>query len=503
MPDLTINGRGVDLDATDPNQTLLQGLRDSLGLTGTKEGCASGDCGACTVLVLRRRNGSSNAVEVGTVNACIAPMQAFRGTAVTTVDGLASGDRLHPAQQAMIDHHASQCGFCTPGFVMSLAAHQLRYGAGSNEAAPERCARHNADPASRSALARAISGNLCRCTGYRPILDAAARLMTQPVDADAFEAPPEPSGEAAASAGAVISYRQPRSEVELQACLQAAARDDGRPPTLVAGATDLWLEVTQRGRRFDRVLDLSAVEELRRIEVDDGVLSLGAAVTHSELVDLFGAGGPEPCPAIEAMLDRFASPQIRGRGTLGGNLANGSPIADWPPLLLVLEAELEIANGTDPPRRVPMAGFYRGYRQTALAPGDYLRRVLLPRPATWQAIHASKISKRFEDDISTVFGAFLIELDEDRRIRDARIAYGGVAATPVRLDAPAELLRGQPVDGLDVDPVHRAITDALTPISDVRGSADYRHAMALASFDKALHAARSGETRRLEAVALS
>ena len=493
MPSLWINDTPVSVEEFEPNRTLLEFLREDMKLPGTKEGCASGDCGACTVVLRDAAPEAAGPVpgeRIRTANACITPLGAALGSQVLTVDALADGE-LHPVQDALVRHHASQCGYCTPGFVMSLVGHQLQT---PSAAALRQC--------SRADLVRAISGNLCRCTGYRPILEAArdadATTALRFPNAAANAVPalcrgPKLSELATATDAGQPAYRRPTSEAELQALLREAA--DGY--RLVAGATDLWLAVTQSYQDLGAIIDLGGIPSLAQVDIRDGRLRIGAAVSHERLRRFFGDQGALPCHAIASLMERFASPQIRQRGTLGGNIANASPIADWPPVLMVLDAVLEVADADGAVHRLPLRDFYLGYRRTRLEPGQYLRAVELDARIDWQALHVFKVSKRVEDDISSVLGAFYV-VRRDDKLRDVRIAFGGMAATPVRLEALEDHLRGSAGSAADVNTALTLLAGSLTPISDVRASAAYRMAMAGALLSKALAAAAGDAPRTLE-----
>ena len=480
-PELWVNATQTDVAGFDPNLSVLMYLREHCGLPGTKEGCGSGDCGACTVLV---RDPADE--RVTPVNACITPLGAVLGRQIVTVEGVGAPGSLHPVQQAMVDEHGSQCGFCTPGFVMSLVAAQLR-----NPPLAEAATPHDV-------RVRSISGNLCRCTGYRPILSAAARadqvvagtapvqwvpaIRDQPRRRPRTDLPP--------------SYARPTREAQLQALL-ARLPDRQRVP-LVAGATDLWLEVSQRYRDFEGFIDVSAVAELRRIETRDGRLVIGAAVTLEELLDWFGFGMWHSA-AITGVLERFGSPQIRARGTVGGNLANASPIADLPPILLALGARVHLVQADGSRRLVPLGDFYSGYRETVLRPDEYLAAVDVPEDTDWPALQAGKISKRRDDDISSTVGAFYLPRVVDR-LGDCGIAFGGVAATPVRFVDVEALLSGQVLDDTRVERACELLAQQLAPISDVRASAGYRRDVSVNLLRKALDRVRGRASATLDEV---
>ena len=457
----------VDLSSLDggPATTLLEALRLGLGRTGTKEGCASGDCGACTVLTSRAPLGAEGDEVYESVNACIAPAAAFAGHHVVTVEGLRDpaspdGEGLHPAQRAMVECHGSQCGFCTPGFVMSLAGlHEAR--------------RDAIDAPSREDVLEAIAGNLCRCTGYRPIVDAASRMFEfdapslaslRPVDAMAGSAPAD---------GAGVAFHRPRSEAELQELLAAHPS-----PRLIAGGTDLMLEYTQNHAVIEALVDVSGIETLHGIERDGEALRIGAATPLRTLEhDL-----AETLPALTELLTRYGSAQIRHRATLGGSLGTASPIGDLSPVLQVLDAELELVDARGERRRVSVDDFHLDYRRTRLADDEYIAAAHLRLPSPDARLVVHKFSKRMEDDISTVLGAALVSASE------VRIAWGGMAATPRRSRALEQVLAtGTTPDDAAID---AAIATDTTPMDDVRGSARYRAAMARAFVHEALDVRR-------------
>ncbi len=453
MLTIQVNNQLHQLDAFAPEQTLLDYLRGNLSLTGTKEGCASGDCGACTVIVDQPGAGAS------TVNACITPLGSMQGHRVYTVEAMQKDGELHPVQQALIEAHGSQCGFCTPGFVMSLIGHSLQPDAAAD----------------RDSIVEAIGGNLCRCTGYKPIIAAgmsacavADRSWLRDDEDDQTESLHTAAQQTSVSATSLTRYERPR-DLDTLARLYAAAPD----ARLVAGATDLWLEATQAQASFTHIIDISAVPELDVIEQDGDDLLIGAGVSHAALQAHFA---PLHCAAVAELLARFGSPQVRNRGTIGGNLGNASPIADWPPLLLCLDAELTLRRGAQT-RSLPLLSFYAGYRQTELAPGEFISQIRIPGPVDWQSLQFHKVSKRIEDDISSVAGAFRFDV-ADGRIQSARIAYGGMAAIPLRLTSLEPQLQDQRLDSIDFAAIDQWLADNLAPISDVRASAAYRLAMA-------------------------
>jgi xanthine dehydrogenase small subunit len=435
-----------------PDRTLLALLREDLRLTATKEGCAAGDCGACTVVVAEAVDGR---LQYRAVNSCIKPAHAIDGMALWTASDLAQRDgTLHPVQQAMVACHGSQCGFCTPGFVMSLFALYQR-----TVAQGHAVDSHTAH--------QALSGNLCRCTGYRPIVQAACSLGAEPAQT-VDEAPilaalhqltatPQTDGH----------YLRPRT---LPALLQARAQHP--QAQLIAGATDAGLWITQGLRRLPQIIDLTRVAELRRVEHYPQHIAIGAAVNLQDAFEALAADRPVIAPFGE----RFAGWPVRQSGTLGGNVANGSPIGDSMPLLIALGAQVVLMawrKGRVVHRHVPLDRFYIGYRQSLLAPDEVLAWVVVPRPAPGEWLGAYKVSKRQEDDISAVCLAVQLHV-AGGRITSARIGAGGVAATPTRAVQTEAALIGQPWNEATLNAAQTAIAQEFSPLSDLRASADYR-----------------------------
>lgn len=454
-----INGENVIVNDVDPHCTLLQWLRAS-GRTGSKEGCAEGECGACAVAFVQR--GADGHVCYEAVNSCLVSLAEAHGRAIISVEGVSEGlrvarrepIRLHPVQESMVALGGSQCGYCTPGFVMSLFCEYYRPG------------RSGYDP-------DAISGNLCRCTGYRPIADV-ARSLPAPSPGDPFlerlRAPspslPEPS---MGSDGAV--FVRPRSLEEVVHVLSE------RPEAVVlAGGTDLFVYANQRGLRFPALVSLGAVPELQGFACTAAELVLGAGLSLSHVERLLAASPiAAGATALRELLPLFASRLIRNRATLGGNLATASPIGDAAPVLLALGAELRLASVRGE-RRLPLSEFFLGYRRTALAPGEVIVSVHIPLPLP-RVGRFYKVSKRVMDDISTVAAAFTLELAPDGVVRRFTAAYGGVAATPLAVPSLAELARGQPWAPATLDRLVAAVRELGSPLTDHRGSAAYRRAM--------------------------
>ena len=466
-----LNGDKHVLEPLDPAMTLLRYLRTVVKLKGTKEGCASGDCGACTVLVAKQGQWQS-------VNSCIALVGSFANQEIYTVDGLANQEtgELHPVQKAMVDCHGSQCGFCTPGFVMSLAGLY-----GNNQEGTE---------IPRQQIFDAISGNLCRCTGYQPIINAAEQMLsyepTTPINTAKSETnrlvhyfdagSPDDNGSAKGEASVKSEYYLPKTERDLQ-CLLA----NGADPFLVAGGTDKVLEISQNYASPKLVIDLSQLDSLRSIEVTESHLDIGGAASYTEIEPIIAQYSPN----FLEILHRLGSRQIRNRGTLGGNIANGSPIADTPPILFVWEAQLELVNSRGERTWVAIKDFYTGYRQTLLGKDQYIAKIRISTEEINRPHCFYKISKRFEDDISALLGAFVVEQDKGQ-CSLIRIAFGGMAATPVRASKTEQFLLGKELNQHTLDKACELLSQEFTPLSDVRASAEYRREMAANLLRKAL-----------------
>ena len=433
-----LNDQTVRIDSPPTHRTLLDELR-ARGLTGAKEGCAEGECGACTVVMVAPCGHGS---EYRALNSCLMLLPTAAGHEIYTVESLADRGRLADVQRAMAAAGGSQCGYCTPGFVMCLFAEQYR---------PDRsgpCEPH------------ALAGNLCRCTGYRPIGEAARSLG--PAPADRFRARlARPAPEL--TAVGIPGFSRPRTIAE---CLAVLAEQPGA--TIVAGGTDLGVDANLKGARWPRLVSVEAIPELHAV-IDEGThVRIGAAVPLS---DIAGRWRERPA-AVDEWLTLFASPPIRNRATLGGNLATASPIGDGAPLLLALDASVEIA-GAGGRRTVPLDGFFSGYRRTVLQPGELLVSVRIPRPLPAE-LRFYKAAKRRLDDISTVAAALALDLGDDNRVLRARFAFGGVAATPIRATAAEQAAAGRPWNEETIARVQRVIEETLTPMSDHRGSKEYR-----------------------------
>jgi len=461
-----LNGDPVEVTTASSHTTLLEYLRGECALTGTKEGCAEGDCGACTVVVAEPD--SVGGLAWKPVNACIRLLPSVTGKAVFTVESLQADDGTpHPVQRALVDCHGSQCGFCTPGFAMSL------FGLYKNAYRP-----------SRIAVDDALSGNLCRCTGYRPILAAAERMY----DLDA--APGWRAPGIAADGSRRSSVDEERIAAQLGAMTDADGLEygtDGRkwlaPRTrdalaaicaahpsarIVAGATDVGLWITKQHRDLGDIVYVGDCDDLKAIRDDQGMLEIGAAAT---LEDAFAALDPE-WPELREAWKRFASVPIRNSGTLGGNVANGSPIGDSMPALIALGATVVLQKGPAT-RELPLEDFYLAYQTTALVPGEFVASIRIPPRPNDVLLRAYKISKRFDQDISAVFACFALTL-RGGRIAAARLGCGGVAPVPKRAAATEALLISRPWDEATAEAAAKCLESEFTPIDDMRASAAYR-----------------------------
>jgi len=467
---LVLNGERVDVAGVSPQTTLLSWLRETRQLPGTKEGCAEGDCGACTVVVAEPRGDGTLAWKP--VNACIRLLPSLDGKAVFTVESLRTPTgALHPVQQALVECHGSQCGFCTPGFAMSL------FGLYKNSHAP-----------SREAVDDALSGNLCRCTGYRPILAAAGRMGE--IDARACGATGWRGPGVAADGSRIVSGDEQLLAAQLDALRRdetfvyegagqrwlapvdaeglaaaCAAHPDAR---IVAGATDVGLWITKQHRDLGTLVSTGAVRDLACARAGRDAIEIGASVT---LADAFAALDGD-YPELREAWQRFASVPIRNAGTLGGNVANGSPIGDSMPALIALGADV-VLRRDDALRSLPLEDYYLGYQKTARVPGEFVASVRVPRRRDGLVLRAYKLSKRRDQDISAVFAAFALVLDGDR-IVSARIGCGGVAATPKRAGAAEAALAGQRWSKPASEAAARALEGEFAPIDDMRASAAYR-----------------------------
>lgn len=455
MIQFLLNQTLVQEQHIDANTTVLNYLRQKQGRSGTKEGCASGDCGACTVALGRAVAGK---MHYETVNSCLLPISALDGNQLITVEDLRQGDRLHSVQQAMVTSHATQCGFCTPGFVMSLFALQKN--------------SHGWD---RQQAESALAGNLCRCTGYRPIVEAARIACEQP-ESDSFR---EHELETVLRLEALRQHSSSDVVTESSRCLMPKSCAEladfylAHPhAVLLAGGTDLALRITQQGQKLPLMIALEKVEELQAWQETPDAIVIGAAVPLSVCQQRLQS----TIPAFSDMLHRFASLQIRNRGTLGGNIANASPIGDGSPMLLALDASLVLQRG-EQQRQLALSEFFLGYRRTALQEGEFIRAITIPKVTVSPDFRAWKVSKRLEDDISAVFAAFNIRRTA-QGITEARIAFGGMAEMPRRAVACEAALYGKPLTSATLESACRALEQDFQPLSDARASAAWRMQLA-------------------------
>jgi xanthine dehydrogenase small subunit len=448
-----LGGERREIETIDPTMTVLNYLRLVERRCGSKEGCAEGDCGACTVVLGELED---DRLVYRAVNSCIQFVPTLDGKQLLTVEDLQSADgKLHPVQQAMVESHASQCGFCTPGFVMSLFA--LYYEDGALD---------------RKRIDDALAGNLCRCTGYGPIIAAAQTMRAQGIqDRFALEAPTTASALKALRRSSPMQikggdgrrYFAPR-EIEEFAGLALEYPN----ACLLAGGTDVGLWVTKQHRRLDPVIFLGEVEELQRLSNDAQTIEIGAAVTYGRLLPTIAREYPD----FGELLRRLGSTQIRACGTMGGNIANGSPIGDSPPALIALAARLVLRCG--PKRReIALEDYFIDYGKQDRRPGEFIEKILLPRRDPAWTFHCYKISKRFDQDITASLGAFNLRLERGR-VRDIRICFGGMAATPKRARHCEKALIGKPWTRESVAEGQVALRQDYTPIGDMRASKTYR-----------------------------
>ncbi len=448
-----LNGELVSVPGVSPHVTLLDWLREERRLTGTKEGCNEGDCGACTVMVTDgAKDGAKDGDGAKALNACILLLPQLHGKAVRTVEGISGPDgELHPVQQAMVEHHGSQCGFCTPGFVVSMAAAHLN---GVTD------------------FDTALAGNLCRCTGYAPIIRAAEAAAGLPV-------PEWMKEDATVLETALETVREPASETQNHAPYSPESSDAlaaiyaaNPEATLVAGATDVGLWVTKALRTPEPMIFLNRCADLKRVEISDKQARFGAMVDMNAL----GAAMADLHPSYAEMIRRYASTQVRGAATVGGNIANGSPIGDNPPALIALGATLHLRKG-DVRRELLLEDFFVEYGQQDREPGEFVEAVSFARQE--DRLKCYKLTKRFDQDISAVCGCFYVDVADDI-VRSARIAFGGMAGTPKRAGAVEAALIGRIWNGETIDAALPAFDADFTPMSDMRASARYRQETARA-----------------------
>lgn len=461
-----LDGEVVEVRDVDPTRTVLQYLREDLRRKGSKEGCAEGDCGACTVVIaeLVRNSGEVN---LKAINSCIQFLPTLDGKELISVESLADGDELHPVQSAMVTTHGSQCGFCTPGFVMSLFA----------------LYETNPDP-DRQAIDDALSGNLCRCTGYRPIIAAAREMYTAP----RIQTPDRTT--ALESIQRKQSLRIDHNGRKFFAPCDidefATFLRDHPDATILAGGTDVGLWVTKQHRELATVIYTGSVLELRDIRTSDSYIDIGAAATLTAAVPAI----VDAYPGFDELFRRFASPPIRNAGTLGGNIANGSPIGDSMAALMVVDASLVLRMG-DVEREVALVDFYHDYMVNDLQPGEFVSRIRVPLPSESAVVRSQKWSKRFDQDISAICTAYRLVLDNGT-VASFRMACGGLAATVRRAEATEAEITGRPWTIETIEKACTALSRDFAPISDMRASADIRM-LAVQNLLRRFHAETSGE----------
>jgi xanthine dehydrogenase small subunit len=448
--------RGEVRTVTDapPTQTILQHLREDLHCTGTKEGCAEGDCGACTVVIGELQG---NTVEMKTVNSCIRFVPTLDGKALFTVEDLkqANGD-LHPVQQAMVECHGSQCGFCTPGFVMSLWGLYLKQDG-------------RKEPPQRNEIDDALSGNLCRCTGYRPIMDAAQRMCELP--GVEFDRQALAESLRAIQPTDMLTYTKDNQSFHAPQTLDQLIKLRSANPNacILSGSTDVGLWVTKQMRDLGDIIYVGQVAELKAMTEKDGKLEIGAGVS---LDDAYAALCRLYKQELSEMRQRFASLPIRNAGTLGGNVANGSPIGDSAPWLIALGAEI-VLRGSAGQRVMPLEDFYLDYQKKDLRPDEFVEAVRVPLPQVNRRFRTYKLAKRFDQDISAVCAAFCITL-EGNIVRNARVAYGGMAATSKRAPKTEAVMNGREWNEATLKEAMQMLAQEYSPLGDMRASSAYR-----------------------------
>jgi xanthine dehydrogenase small subunit len=450
-----LNDRGIELSDLSATRTLLDFLRLDRKLVGSKEGCAEGDCGACTVLVGRLR-GDELIYEA--VNACIYFVGALDGAHVVTVEHLSPlNGPLHPVQQAMVDHHGSQCGFCTPGIVMSLYALWMQ----------------KPEPATAE-VEQALQGNLCRCTGYAPVIRAAKAISSYgdaTRDPLVFERESIKSRLAAMRDGRRVEIGEGRNRLIVPASVGDLAEVYAAEPkaTLVSGATDVGLWVTKFMRDIGPVIYIGETPELHHVEEFGGAIKLGAAVSYTEAARVVTSHFPQ----LTELWYRIGGAQVRNAGTIGGNIANGSPIGDTPPPLIVLGASITLRRG-DTRREVKLKDYFIAYGKQDRHPGEFVESVTIPLLPAGERFACYKVTKRRDEDISALCGAFRVFVNEAGNVGMVRIAFGGMAAIPKRALAVEDALVGEPWTAETIEAALPAFATDYQPITDMRASAGYR-----------------------------
>jgi xanthine dehydrogenase small subunit len=444
-----LNGKPCSEESAPPSMTVLDWLRTRARLTGTKEGCAEGDCGACTIILGREVDGS---LQYRAMNSCLMMLPQLDQRAVFTVEGLAAADgALHPVQQAMVDTDATQCGFCTPGFVMAMFAFH-----------------HGGEAADSAIVHEALAGNLCRCTGYRSIVEACRRIAQGPADRFVADAPA--LAEKLSKLPPCTDYRYGTQAFLMPRSLAAlfAAMEQQPNAILLGGGTDLGLRVSKDREALPAVIALEAVEELRHVTISDDAIEIGGAVTYTESLPHLD----RHFPSFGALVRRIGSRQIRNLGTIAGNLATASPIGDSIPCLIALDASVQLISRAGE-RVLPVELFITGYRKTALAAGEVIAAIRIPFLAPGHKFSVYKLSKRFDQDISTVIAAFRLER-RSGKAGELRAAYGGMAARAMRAVTLETAVKGRPWEPAWLPDVETLLARDFTPIGDHRGGAAYR-----------------------------
>lgn len=478
-----LNDEKIELDDVRADQTLLDFLRLDQARRGTKEGCAEGDCGACTLMVGRLKKGK---LHYQAVNACISFVAGLHGAHIVTIEQLKSDQGLHPIQQAMVEHHGSQCGFCTPGFVMSLYALWME----------------NANPTTAE-IEEALQGNLCRCTGYQPIIKAArniAKFGRLEQDFLVKERQQNTNRLRALETDRPIAMAQGEVQIFVPKTKAQLAKIYATQPdaTLVAGATDVGLWVTKFMRPISPAIFLTALVDFSTVQEKHGQLIIDGGVTYTDLLPVID----EKLPQLSTYWRRIGGTQVRNMGTIGGNIANGSPIGDMPPPLMALGATITLQKG-EKTRQLPLEKFFIQYRQQDRAPGEFVAQIQMPLPKAEAFFSAYKISKRRDEDISAVAAAFYLELDGGK-IGTIRMAYGGMAGVPKRATHVEAALKGKPFTRENIAAALDEFDQDFTPLTDMRASADYRQQVAknllLRFYDDHFGAAESLDAERRRAL---